>query len=156
DAIDRYLLISDGKGGDHALRISLMDVRLTCTNLLRAAWRRSVMRIAFRHDAHLRADLALYTELFGDIAAAPAQRQASQDLAGRRPTPAQVREVLAAPYPEPPRPRSLALLDALLTRRGLAELPTTAREQLQAEQNEYDLAVERRKLLQAAGVECYE
>src|SRR5262249_15803916 len=53
DAIDRYLLISDGKGGDHALRISLMDLRLTCTTLLRAAWRRSLMRIAFRHDRQL-------------------------------------------------------------------------------------------------------
>src|SRR5262249_2552921 len=85
DALERYLLLSDGKGGAHALRISLMDVRLTCTPLLRAAWRRSLMRIAFRHDAHLRADLALYTELFGDIAAGQEQqREAFQILAGTR------------------------------------------------------------------------
>jgi len=42
DPLDRYLLLSDGKGGDHALRISLMDSRLTCTKLLSAAWRRRI------------------------------------------------------------------------------------------------------------------
>jgi len=134
-----------------------MDVRLTCTNMLRAAWRRSLMRIAFRHDAHLRADLALYTELFGDIAAGQEQqRQAFQILAETPATPAQVQEVLAATYPEPPRPWSLGLLEALVQRQGADALPTTVWEQLQREQNDYELVVERRKVLQAAGANCYE
>src|SRR5262249_18224731 len=134
EALARYLLISDGKGGDHALRISLMDLRLTCTTLLRAAWRRSLMRIAFRHDRQLCADLAPYTDLFSDLAAGQEQHHpAFQIRAHTRATPAQVQDVLGATYPEPPRPRSLGLLEDRTKRQGTAELSTTVREQLRAE-----------------------
>src|SRR5262249_47533683 len=112
DQLQRYLLISGGKGGEHALRLSLMDLRLTCTNMLRAAWRRSLMRKALRHDGHLRGELALYTQLLGDIAAGQEQqREAFQVLAQTRITPVQVQEVLAATLREPPLPRTLSLLD---------------------------------------------
>lgn len=43
DQVERYLLISDGKGGDHALRIALVDIRVVChakgTPIIDGQWR---------------------------------------------------------------------------------------------------------------------
>lgn len=167
DPIERYLFVADSKGGARALLISLIDIRLGCTNQIHAALHRArdLFRIALVHRRTVEKDLQTYVTLFAHISRAQEQQRAAfERLAQTKVTESDVRMIMERTFRLPPRPAKLKTYKALTqqTDAGLA----TQRDFLRAAEQQavdildptlrtYERRVAHTRELRAMGMELY-
>lgn len=141
DQINKYLVVSDGKSGDQALRFMLTDIRVVCQNTLEAAWEsRKTGRISFQHRKDVADDLALYVDLFEQIQVAQERQQRAFQIMADQKTgavsSAQAKEIIAAAYPMPDQKTMHQFVNALVAKQGY--MPASAQAYLEIASKDYD------------------
>jgi phage/plasmid-like protein (TIGR03299 family) len=114
EAVRKYFVVTDRRDGGHALRCLFTAVRVVCQNTLSAAMSEASVNIAIPHRKGVKAELDFQVRTLGDmkkamdktmtIFRAMAERQAAVDEA---------EAIIKAAYPEPTKPRKVAMREGL-------------------------------------------
>lgn len=106
-----YLVCSETRGGDQAMRLFLMTNRLACSNMLPGGWAAANERVTLNHRGDMDRRLDNTVELFTGLRRAQREQQEFLDaLVGHRLTVTAQDDVLDQVYPLPTTPARLRFL----------------------------------------------
>lgn len=157
DKVQRFFLVSDGKGGNHALHIAVVHLRVVCQNTLTAALNDAMVHVSFSHHANVADDMKLYTHLIASMENAQANiTRIFSLLADAKCNDEQAKDVIAAAYPMRNQSQKGKLLEQYLANKGLVSLEEAERVKLEKAAQRDENRAERRIKWRDAAWERYQ
>lgn len=113
EAVREYFLLTDTRDGKEALRLQYTPVRVVCQNTLSAALRGGTTQMSVPHSANMEADLAFWKELAVGMRQVREETKAALNaLAEVKLTEPKLKKLIHLVYPDPPKPKKLAAIEA--------------------------------------------
>lgn len=155
--VDRFFLVSDGKDGNHALKIAVVHIRVVCQNTLSMALNhKNSVQISLSHHANIANDARTYATLIAQLESAQmGVTQFMQHLADVTIDDATMKKIAQAAYPEPPPPQKVRLFDHYLQSKGIVKLDKATIEQMQKAHEQHEVRRERQVALRDGVMTLY-
>jgi phage/plasmid-like protein (TIGR03299 family) len=114
EEVRKYFVVTDRRDGGHALRCLFTAVRVVCQNTLSAAMSEASVNIAIHHRKGVKEELDFQIRTLGDMKRAMDKTMAIfRAMAERQAAVEEVEQILKAAYPEPTKPRKVAMREGL-------------------------------------------
>lgn len=161
EAVRKYFVITDRRDGGHALRCLFTAVRVVCQNTLSAAMSEAAVNIAISHRKGVKDELEFQVKTLGEMRAAMEKTMAIfHAMAERKLAVEEVEAIIKAAYPEPTKPRKVAMRDGLdldlVALKAQADGGDRVAELFLSATRQYDLARDRADQYRTGAMELFE
>lgn len=155
--INRFFLVSDGKDGNHALKLAVVHIRVVCQNTLTMALSdKNSVQISLSHHKTIAKDMTNYAQLIAQLEHAQAGvTQFMQQLANVTIDDATVKRIAEIAYPDPATPQKVRLFDQYLKSAKLVKLDAAMIEDMQKASEQYEVRREHQVALRDGIMTCY-